>query len=165
MTWHLTNRGVMTITLDDPDARNVLNNRSVPMLIEAFELATTRTTGAGGGADRERQHVLRRSRPAGRGHVQSGDFDDRAPAAVARLLALMLDCPKPIVGRVQGHVAGGGNGLVAACDLAVAVEGARFAFSEVRVGVAPAVISTVCLRKMPPADRRRAVPDRGAGER
>ena len=43
------------------------------------------------------------------------------------------------------------TGWSAACDLAVAVEGARFAFSEVRVGVAPAVISTVCLRKMPPA--------------
>ena len=150
VTWHLTNRGVMTITLDDPDARNVLNNHSVPMLIEAFELATSDErarvvvlTGSGNtfcaGAD------LRGAVTAG------GAFDDRAPAAVARLLALMLDCPKPVVGRVQGHVAGGGNGLVAACDLAVAVEEARFAFSEVRVGVAPAVISTVCLRRMPPA--------------
>ena len=41
VTWHLTNRGVLTITLDDPDSRNVLNNRSVPMLIEAFELAAS----------------------------------------------------------------------------------------------------------------------------
>ena len=40
VTWSLTNRGVMTITLDDPDARNVLNNHSVPMLIEAFEQAS-----------------------------------------------------------------------------------------------------------------------------
>jgi methylglutaconyl-CoA hydratase len=49
---------------------------------------------------------------------------------------------------VQGHVAGGGNGLVAACDIAVATADARFAFSEVRIGVAPAVISVVCLRVM-----------------
>ncbi len=150
VTWSLTNRGVMTITLNDPEARNVLNNRSVPMLIEAFELAAS--------DDRARVVVLTGTGNtfcAGadlRGAVTpDGAFDDRAPAAVARLLALMLDCPKPVVGRVQGHVAGGGNGLVAACDLAVAVEGARFAFSEVRVGVAPAVISTVCLRRMPPA--------------
>ena len=60
----------------------------------------------------------------------------------------MLDHPKPIVARVQGHVAGGGNGLVAACDIAVASSDARFAFSEVRIGVAPAVISVVCLQVM-----------------
>jgi methylglutaconyl-CoA hydratase len=60
----------------------------------------------------------------------------------------MLDHPKPIIGRVQGHVAGGGNGLVAACDIAVASADARFAFSEVRVGVAPAIISVVCLQVM-----------------
>jgi methylglutaconyl-CoA hydratase len=60
----------------------------------------------------------------------------------------MLDHPKPIIGRVQGHVAGGGNGLVAACDLAIASEDARFAFTEVRVGVAPAIISVVCLQVM-----------------
>jgi methylglutaconyl-CoA hydratase len=63
----------------------------------------------------------------------------------------MLDHPKPIIARVQGHVAGGGNGLVAAADLSVAVENATFAFSEVRVGVAPAVISVVTLRRMSPA--------------
>ncbi len=56
--------------------------------------------------------------------------------------------------RVQGHVAGGGNGLVAAADLAVAAESAKFAFSEVRVGVAPAVISVVCLARMSPSHAR-----------
>lgn len=60
----------------------------------------------------------------------------------------ILDCPKPTIARVQGHVAGGGNGLVAACDFAVASQDVHFAFSEVRVGVAPAVISVVCLERM-----------------
>ena len=64
------------------------------------------------------------------------------------VLTAMLDHAKPIVGRIQGHVAGGGNGLVAACDLAVASAEAKFAFSEVRVGVAPAIISVVCLQVM-----------------
>ena len=58
VTWHLTNRGVMTITLDDPDARNVLNNRSVPMLIEAFELAAADDQGQGHRPDR---HAATRS--------------------------------------------------------------------------------------------------------
>jgi methylglutaconyl-CoA hydratase len=53
---------------------------------------------------------------------------------------------------VQGHVAGGGNGLVAACDIAVAAASARFAFSEVRLGLAPAIIATVCIPRMNPRD-------------
>ena len=48
-----------------------------------------------------------------------------------------MDNPKPVIARVQGHVAGGGNGLVAAADLSVAVESAKFAFSEVRLGLGP----------------------------
>ena len=83
----------------------------------------------------------------------AGDADGFAaagPAALVRVLEAILDHPKPTIARVQGHVAGGGNGLVAACDLSVAAEGVRFAFSEVRVGVAPAVISVVCLARMSP---------------
>lgn len=147
--WHVTNRGVMTITLDDPDARNVLNHTSLPLLVEAFEQAA---------ADRQVRVVVLTGTGstfcAGadlRGAMDEGAaFDDRAPAALAHLLTLMLELAKPIVARVQGHVAGGGNGLVAAADIAVAAQSAKFAFSEVRVGVAPAVISTVCLRKMQP---------------
>jgi methylglutaconyl-CoA hydratase len=55
---------------------------------------------------------------------------------------------KPVVARVNGGVAGGGNGLVAAADMAIAAESATFAFSEVLVGVAPAIISVVCLPRM-----------------
>jgi len=81
-------------------------------------------------------------------------FAGSGPQALVAVLEAMLDHPKPIVARVQGHVAGGGNGLVAAADLAVAVETAKFAFSEVRVGVAPAVISVVCLARMTPMHAR-----------
>ena len=52
------------------------------------------------------------------------------------------------IARVQGHVAAGGNGIVASCDIAIAVEEAKFAFSEVRLGLAPAVISVPCLAVM-----------------
>jgi enoyl-CoA hydratase/carnithine racemase len=67
------------------------------------------------------------------------------------VLARLLAHPKPTIARVQGHVAGGGNGLVAGCDLSVAVADARFAFSEVRVGAVPAIVSVVALARMPRA--------------
>jgi methylglutaconyl-CoA hydratase len=63
-----------------------------------------------------------------------------------------MDHPKPVIARIQGNVAGGGNGLVAACDIAVASDAAMFGFTEVRVGVAPAVISVPLLRRVSPAD-------------
>jgi enoyl-CoA hydratase/carnithine racemase len=81
-------------------------------------------------------------------NAEADGFTGSGPELLARVLTTMLDCPKPIIAKVQGHVAGGGNGLVAACDLAVASADARFAFSEVRVGVAPSVISVVCLAVM-----------------
>ena len=91
---------------------------------------------------------------AGAAAADAGSFTEAGPRALVEVLEAMLRHPKPIVARVQGHVAGGGNGLVAAADLAVAAESAKFAFSEVRVGVAPAVISVVCLARMTPSHAR-----------
>ena len=58
----------------------------------------------------------------------------------------------PVRARIAGHCLGGGVGLAAACDLSVAADGARFGFTEVRIGVAPAIISVVCLPKLSRAD-------------
>ena len=143
--------GVATLTLDRPEARNVLNAESLVPLIEGLAAAATDDavrvvvlTGSGGtfcaGAD------LRGAQS------DPGGFASSGPRLLVTALEALLDHPKPTIARVQGHVAGGGNGLVASCDLAVAVEDATFAFSEVRVGVAPAVISVVCLRVMSPRD-------------
>src|SRR5262245_62332900 len=60
----------------------------------------------------------------------------------------MWDGPKPVIVAVNGHAFGGGVGLVAAADIAVAADTAKFAFSEVRVGVIPAMISVVVLPKL-----------------
>jgi methylglutaconyl-CoA hydratase len=68
-------------------------------------------------------------------------------------LTLLLESPKPMVARVNGAARAGGLGLIAACDLAVGLAGATFGFSEVRIGVAPAIIAVPCLRRM---DRRAA---------
>lgn len=70
------------------------------------------------------------------------------PAELVLLLKALLDCPKPTIARIQGHVAAGGTGIVAACDIAIAAADAKFAFSEVRLGLAPAVISVICLAVM-----------------
>ncbi len=143
--------GVATVTLNRPEHRNVLNADSLGPLLTALQQAASDDavravvlTGTGNtfcsGAD------LRGAASDADGFAASG------PRLTASVLEALLDHPKPTIARVQGHVAGGGNGLVAACDLAVAVEDARFAFSEVRVGVAPAVVSVVCLRVMQPRD-------------
>jgi methylglutaconyl-CoA hydratase len=143
--------GVATLTLNRPDRRNVLNAESLGQLLAGLRTAaeddTVRVvvlTGTGNtfcaGAD------LRGAGDDAAGFAASG------PRLTVAVLEALADHPKPTLARVQGHVAGGGNGLVAACDLAVAAQEATFAFSEVRVGVAPAVISVVCLRVMPPRE-------------
>src|SRR5579859_2750240 len=71
---------------------------------------------------------------------------------LADLLAAIQDAPKPVVARIAGHCVAGGIGLAAACDISIAGDASKFGFTEVRVGVAPAIISVVCLPKIRRAD-------------
>jgi len=71
------------------------------------------------------------------------------------MLEAIDSCPAPVVARVQGHALGGGVGLVACCDIAVAEPSAQFAFSEVKLGIVPAVISPFALAKIGPGAARR----------
>ena len=64
-------------------------------------------------------------------------------------------CPKPVIGRINGHAFGGGLGLIAVCDITIAVPELKFAFSEVNLGIIPSVISTFISTRMKPADMRR----------
>jgi methylglutaconyl-CoA hydratase len=64
-------------------------------------------------------------------------------------------CPAPVLARVQGHALGGGCGLVACCDIVIAEPAAQFAFTEVKLGIVPAVISPFALAKIGPAAARR----------
>ena len=139
------------ITLDRPEARNALDGPSLVALAEGLAEAA---------ADRRvRLVVLGATGPvfcagadlAGASGAEGGSFASSGPAVLAGVLEAMISLAKPVITRVQGHVVGGGIGLVAASDLSVAVEGATFAFGEVRVGVAPAVISVAVLRRMSPA--------------
>jgi methylglutaconyl-CoA hydratase len=143
---------VATIRLNRPEARNALDPESMELLADLLDRAASDAavrvvvlTGTGdtfsAGADVKAALAQ-----------DSGGFSGRGPDAMADLLIKIQDLPKPTIARVQGNVFGGGNGLVAACDLAIAVEPAQFAFSEVRLGLTPAVISVVCLPKLSRAD-------------
>ena len=89
----------------------------------------------------------------------SADLSYEENVADALQLRAMLEaidgCPAPVVARVQGHALGGGCGLVACCDVAVAEPAAVFAFSEVKLGIVPAVISPFALSKIGPRAARR----------
>lgn len=74
---------------------------------------------------------------------------------LARMLRTIHDCPKPVIACVHGAALGGGTGLVAACDMAVAIESAVFGFTEARLGIIPAVISPYALHKIGAAHARR----------
>lgn len=135
---------ILTITLDSPHNANALSTALLLQLRAALEAALADAglrvvvlTGAGkvfcAGADLK--EAL--SSPAG------------ATGPMAEIMALLWDAPKPVICRVNGAARAGGIGLIAASDIAIATERASFAFSEVRIGVVPAVISVPCLRRIP----------------
>jgi len=135
--------GVATLTMDQPETRNALTPELVEGLFEGLDAARADPA--------VRVVVITNTGPA---FCAGADLSGRTNPAVKQkigveqVLAAILDSPKPVVGRVAGHCMGGGVGLAAACDLSVAPVGVRFGFTEVRLGVAPAIISVVCLPKL-----------------
>jgi methylglutaconyl-CoA hydratase len=85
------------------------------------------------------------------------DENEQDAVRLGNLFHRIASCPKPVVARVHGAAMGGGAGLVAAADIAVASVDCVFAFTEVRLGIIPAVISPYLIRRMGPALLRRAV--------
>ncbi len=143
-----TRQEVAFLTLDSPANRNALSVRLLEQLLtglqDLLEDPQVRLVVLGhsggvfcSGADLREQALAYQATGASPG-----------AGGLVPLLTMMLDSPKPIVCRIDGAVRGGGMGLVAASDVALASTSASFAFSEVRVGVAPAVISTPVLAKI-----------------
>jgi methylglutaconyl-CoA hydratase len=137
---------VATVTLNSPANRNALSPEVIDGLGDALDDAII--------DDGTRVIVLTHTGPA---FCAGADLTSRGRAGDTRhsvpdILAAIGDSPKPVLARVAGHAMGGGVGLVAACDLSVAADDVRFGFTEVRVGVAPAIISVVCLPKLRRAD-------------
>lgn len=146
---------VATLTLNRPELRNALGPSVIAQLTALFgalRMDDTRVvvlTGAGSsfcaGADIE---WMRSSRDL---PVEANVAD----AAATRTMFEAIDsCPKPVIARVNGHAMGGGAGLVACADIAIAAGEARFGFTEARLGIVPALISPYVLRRIGPGHTR-----------
>lgn len=136
--------GVATVTLDSPHNRNALSRRLVTELLAALERAA---------ADEEARVVVLAATGkvfcsgADLSEAAGGSMEEGALTIVAIQRAVAAH-PKPVVARLQGPVRAGGIGLVAASDVVVSAEGATFALTEVKLGLAPAAISLTVLPRM-----------------
>ena len=138
-----TSDGVVFVTINRPQKKNAFDAATIAALHEAFETLH--------GADHVRVVFLRGAGAtfsAGadlswmRDAADWSESDNRDDAmGLARMLKALHDVPALTVAIVEGAAMGGGAGMVCACDMAVAVEGAKFAFSEVKLGLIPATIA------------------------
>lgn len=148
--------GVVFVTINRPAKKNAFDAATIAALHEAFEslhgadhVRVVFVRGAGGtfcaGAD------LAWMRDA----ADWSEGDNREDAmGLARMLRALHDVPALTVAIVEGAAMGGGAGLVAACDMAVAVSGAKFAFSEVKLGLIPATIAPYVIEAVGPRTAR-----------
>ena len=137
--------GVATITLNRPANRNALSVELVDAVGDRLQAAQDDAA--------VRAVVLTN---AGNTFCAGADLKTKSAApprhTLVDILDAIIDSPKPVVGRIAGHCSGGGVGLAAACDISVVADDALIGFTEVRLGVCPAVISVVCLPKLRRAD-------------
>ena len=142
--------GIARITLAQPEIRNAFSDTGIAEITAAFHKVCER-------AD-VRAVVLAAEGPAFcagadlnwmRRMADYSRDENRVDAGLlAEMLRTIYECPKPTIARVQGDVYAGGMGLVACCDMAVAVDTAGFCLSEVKIGLIPATISPYVLRAM-----------------
>jgi methylglutaconyl-CoA hydratase len=149
-------RGVTTVTLDRPDVHNAFNARLIAELGETFDRIAgdpprlVVLTGSGktfsAGADLDWM----------RGMADADEAENRADAERLAALFRKLDAlPCPTVARVNGPAFGGGVGLVACCDIAIAAESAMFGLTEVRLGLIPATIAPFVIARIGIGNARR----------
>jgi len=141
-TLYEVRRDAAWITLNQPEKRNALSDAVIAGLRDHLRLAID---DAG-----VRVIVLT---GAGSAFCAGADLKGGSPGAAednpfVTVMKTIWESPKPVIGRINGHAFGGGVGLAAACDLTVAADTAVFSFSEVRVGVIPAMISVVVIPKL-----------------
>lgn len=142
--------GVLTVALNRPEVHNALTPTMIRELTAVFqsiseqaEVRVVVLTGNGrsfcAGADLAFMRAAADYTFAE--NVQDGE-------AIFDLMLMVEQCPRPVIGRINGAAIGGGVGLVSCCDIVVAAERAKFGFSETRLGIVPAVISPFVLGKI-----------------
>jgi methylglutaconyl-CoA hydratase len=146
-----------TVTLNRPDVRNAFNEDAIVELTRAFEqlahdpavrvivLAANGAAFCAGGDLRWMKQMA--------GYSPAENLEDAS--RLAHMLHTIWQCPKPVVAKVQGDCYAGGVGLVAACDIVVAADHARFCLSEVKLGLIPATISPYVIKAMGQSHARR----------
>lgn len=141
---------VATITLNRPDVRNAFNETMIAELTSAFMSLNSRddvravVLAANGKAFCAGADLNWMKKMAG-----YSDDENRADAMLlANMLASVYRCNKPVIARVNGDAYAGGMGLIAACDIVVAVDTARFCLSEARLGLIPATIAPYVIRAL-----------------
>lgn len=151
-----TEAGAVTVILNRPERKNAFDADLISALLEAFDtlagaegVRVVFLRGAGGtfsaGADLGWMRMA----------LDHTEHDNRADAfELAKMLKALHDLPVLTVALVEGGAFGGGAGLAAACDLAIAVEGANFSFSEARLGLVAATISPYVVQAIGPRNAR-----------
>lgn len=151
------NGATVILRLNRPEVGNALNGEVITRLGEALDeirndrqVRTVLLTGAGkvfsAGADLKWMLQMKDA---------SAEENLRDAMQTAALFGTIYDFPRPVIAVVNGPARGGGVGLIAACDFAIASTAAHFAFTEVRVGIIPSMISPFVLRKMGESRTRR----------
>jgi len=140
---------VLTVTLNRPDVHNAFNDE---LISEAIDLFSNIDTNAA------RVIVLKGT---GKNFCAGADLNwmsrmvsytreenIRDSSLLAKMYAIIDECPLPVVGRIQGAAIGGGVGLVSVCDVAITTNTTQFGLSEVKLGILPAVISPYVIAKI-----------------
>lgn len=150
-------KDVVTVYLNRPEVHNAMNEQLIKELTSCFEELSK--------DDKTRIIILtgkRKSFCAGadlnwmKSMVKySKEENIKDSRLLLDLYEIIYNCPKPVIGRVNGHAFGGGLGLFAVCDIAIAIPDCKFAFSEVKLGIIPAVISTYIVRRIGLSNMRR----------
>jgi len=150
-------RGVATLLLNRPERHNAMNDELIREVTDAARqldadknIRAVVLTGAGesfcaGGDLKWMKGILNASRAE---RVEDS-------AKLAKMLRTLNELSKPLIGRINGQAYGGGTGLISVCDIAIAVESASIALTEVRLGLTPANISTFVVAKMGRSNARR----------
>ena len=141
-------RGLVEVWLNRPELHNAFNAELIEELISVFEslqanarlvVLSGRGSSFCAGADLNWMKSMK-------DYTQAENLKDSK--RLAKLFAVINDCEVPVLGRVNGHALGGGVGLVSVCDYVVASSEALMGFTEVRLGLIPAVISPYCISKI-----------------
>lgn len=146
-------KGVKEVWMNRPELHNAFNAELIEEIITLFEsfkderliILSGRGASFCAGADLNWMKAMK-------DYSKEENFKDAK--RLARMFSAINECDVPIIGRVNGHALGGGVGLVSVCDYVVAVEDALMGFTEVRLGLIPAVISPYCISKVGESNAR-----------